>query len=166
MSRLLWLRLHWLPLLLLLTACAQPAPLPSAAPALAWPLQLHVQREQAGQTQDWLLVVQKEGPALRWSLLDPLGIPLARQLLSGSQWQNDGLLPPNQEARELFAALLFALTPEVELAQRYAADWQVQGQQRRLREAGNPRWQVSYQQPQNFRLKTAKGLSYRVETLQ
>ncbi|WP_137886250.1 DUF3261 domain-containing protein [Pseudomonas sp. 2FE] len=164
MSRLLWLPLL---LLLLLTACAQPAPLPSAAPALAWPLQLHVQREQAGQTQDWLLVVQKEGPALRWSLLDPLGIPLARQLLSGSQWQNDGLLPPNQEARELFAALLFALTPEVELAQRYAAaDWQVQGRQRRLREAGNPRWQIRYQQPLNFRLETAKGLSYRVETLQ
>ncbi|RJG14369.1 hypothetical protein D3879_07755 [Pseudomonas cavernicola] len=160
------MRRLWLPLLLLLAACAQQAPLPSTAPTLAWPLQLHVQREQAGQTQDWLLVVQQETLALRWSLLDPLGIPLARQLLTGSQWQNDGLLPPNPQARELFAALLFALTPETELAQRYATDdWQVQGQQRTLREAGSPRWQIRYQQPLNFQLKTANGLSYRVETL-
>ncbi len=157
----------WLALLALLTACAQQAPLPSTMPSLAWPLQLHVQREQAGQIQDWLLVVQEEGPALRWSLLDPLGIPLARQLLSDSRWQNDGLLPPNPQARELFAALLFALTPEVELGQRYAtADWQEHDQQRTLREAGNPRWRIRYQQPLSFRLKTANGLSYRVETLQ
>lgn len=157
----------WLALLALLSACAQQAPLPSATPSLAWPLQLHVQREQAGQTQDWLLVVQEEGPALRWSLLDPLGIPLARQLLSDSQWQNDGLLPPNPQARELFAALLFALTPEAELGQRYAtADWQARDQQRTLREAGNPRWQIRYQQPLSFQLQTATGLSYRVETLQ
>ena len=44
-------------------------------------------------------------------MMDPLGIPQARQKLIDGQWQADGLLPPNPEARELFAALLFALTP-------------------------------------------------------
>ena len=151
---------------LLLSACAQHAPLPATPPTLALPLQLHVQREQAGQTQDWLLVVQQEGPALRWSLLDPLGIPQARQLLTGNQWQNDGLLPPNPEARELFAALLFALTPAEQVSAHYpGADWQQHDQQRRLMENGSARWQVTYQQPLNFQLSTQTGLSYRVETL-
>jgi len=155
----------WL-LALLLSACAQQAPLPAQAPRLDLPLQLHVQREQAGQTQDWFLVLQQEGPALRWSLIDPMGIPVARQLLTGNQWQNDGLLPPNPEARELFAALLFALTPAEQVSAYYPeADWQQQAQQRRLMEAGAARWRVDYQQPLNFQLSTQTGLSYRVETL-
>ncbi|KID11998.1 lipoprotein, partial [Rhodobacteraceae bacterium PD-2] len=78
-------------------------------PTLALPLQLHVQRMERGQSQDWLLVIQREGNAIRWSMMDPLGIPLARQKLIDGQWQADGLLPPNPQARELFAALLFAL---------------------------------------------------------
>ncbi|MEN0108060.1 MAG: DUF3261 domain-containing protein [Pseudomonas sp.] len=152
--------------LLLLGACAGHAPLPDSPPNLALPLQLHVQREQAGQTQDWLLVVQQEGPALRWSLMDPMGIPIARQLLTGNQWQNDGLLPPNAEARELFAALLFALTPAEQLPAHYPrADWQQNAQQRRLNQDGSARWQVTYEQPLIFRLSTPPGLSYRVETL-
>lgn len=153
-------------LLLVLSACAQLAPLPDTPPTLALPLQLHVQREQAGQTQDWLLVIQQEGPALRWSLLDPMGIPVARQLLTAKQWQNDGLLPPNPEARELFAALLFALTPAEQLPAHYpAANWQQQGQQRLLRERDELRWQVIYQQPDNFQLRTLAGPNYRVEML-
>ncbi|PTQ68660.1 uncharacterized protein DUF3261 [Pseudomonas sp. GV071] len=163
-------------LLLLLSACAQQAPLPEQPPRLDLPLQLHVQRELAGQTQDWLLVVQQEGPALRWSLMDPLGIPLARQLLSANQWQNDGLLPPNPEARELFAALLFALTPVEQVSARYpGADWQQHGQQRWLRDSDETRWQVIYPQksnpqqsnpqPLNFQLRTQAGPNYRVETL-
>ncbi|WP_271198358.1 DUF3261 domain-containing protein [Pseudomonas turukhanskensis] len=159
-------RLLPLLLLLLLSACARQAPLPDTPPRLDLPLQLHVQREQAGQTQDWLLVVQQEGPALRWSLMDPMGIPVARQLLSGKQWQNDGLLPPNPEARELFAALLFALTPAEQLPAHYkGADWQQNDQQRRLNENGSARWHVTYQHPLIFQLSTQPGLSYRVETL-
>ena len=95
--------------LLLLSACASQAPLPAKTPALALPLQLHVQRLEAGQSQDWLLVIQREGGGIRWSMMDPLGIPQARQKLIDGQWQADGLLPPNPQARELFAALLFAL---------------------------------------------------------
>lgn len=147
-------------LCLLLAACAGRAPLPTAAPTLDWPLQMHVQSQQ----QDWLLVVQQEVAALRWSLFDPLGIPQARQRLSGQQWQNDGLLPPNPQMRELFAALLFALTPTAELTQRYpAARWRADTTQRELRD-GERQWQVRYRGPLDFDL-TANGLNYRVSAL-
>jgi hypothetical protein len=105
--------------LLLLAACASQPPLPVHTPSLALPLQLHIEREQDGQRQDWLLVIQREGEALRWSLMDPLGIPQARQKLVAGRWQADGLLPPNPQARELFAALLFALTPAAEMPGNY-----------------------------------------------
>ena len=67
--------------LLLLAACASQPQLPAHTPSLALPLQLHIEREQDGQRQDWLLVIQREGEAIRWSLMDPLGIPQA-----GKNW--------------------------------------------------------------------------------
>ncbi|KJJ96835.1 lipoprotein [Pseudomonas sp. 21] len=146
--------IRWLSLalFLLLAGCAQHAPLPSALPPLATPLQLHIQREQASSSQDWLLVIQQEGAALRWSLIDPLGIPLSRQLLRDGAWSNDGLLPPNPEARELFAVLLFALTPADQLAARYqAADYQTDGATRHLQQ----RWQITYRSAQDFTLQAA-----------
>ncbi len=149
---------------LLLGACASRTPLPAAAPSLSLPLSLHIQRAQAGTSADWLLVVQAEGTALRWSLFDPLGVPLARQLLDHGQWRNDGLLPPNAEARELFAALLFALTPSAELAQCYPqGDWQLAGaDQRRL----EPDWRIDYRTPRHFTLNTPPDLHYQVAPLQ
>jgi hypothetical protein len=152
-------------LCLLLGACAARTPLPLAPAQLVTPLplSLHIRREQAGQQQDWLLVLQREDAALRWSLFDPLGVPLARQQLSAGEWRNDGLLPPNDEARELFAALLFALTPGDDLARSYPADtWRLAADgQRRL----NPAWQLGYRAALNFTLKTTRGLSYRVSAL-
>jgi hypothetical protein len=156
--------IRWLSLafLVLLAGCAQHAPLPSALPSLATPLQLHIQREQAGASQDWLLVIQQEDNALRWSLIDPLGIPQARQLLRDGEWSNDGLLPPNPEARELFAVLLFALTPEGELPARYQPmDYQAHDDERSLRQ----RWKISYRSAQDFTLENA-GLRYRVTPLE
>lgn len=149
---------------LLLGACASRTPLPAAAPSLSLPLSLHIQRAQGGTSADWLLVVQAEGTALRWSLFDPLGVPLARQLLDNGQWRNDGLLPPNAEARELFAALLFALTPSAELAQRYPqGDWQLAAaDQRRLK----PDWRIDYRTPLHFTLNTPPDLHYQVAPLQ
>lgn len=146
--------IRWLSLalFLLLAGCAQHAPLPSALPPLATPLQLHIQREQVGSSQDWLLVIQQEGGALRWSLIDPLGIPLSRQLLRDGAWSNDGLLPPNPEARELFAVLLFALTPQDQLAARYQAnDYRTDGATRHLQQ----RWKITYRSAQDFTLQAA-----------
>jgi hypothetical protein len=153
-------------LCLLLVACAARTPLPALAPTLvaALPLSLQVQREQADQPpQTWWLVLQDEQGVLRASLFDPLGVPLARQLLSDGEWRNDGLLPPNAEARELFAALLFALTPSEKLPASYAANtWQqLADDQRRL----NPHWLIHYHAPLDFTLNQGQGLSYRINTL-
>nr|WP_256834316.1 hypothetical protein [Pseudomonas oleovorans] len=148
---------------LLLGACAAHPPVPQTPPALVapLPLSLQIQREQAQVRQDWLLVIQREGSALRWSLMDPLGIPQARQLLDAGQWRNDGLLPPNTEARELFAALLFALTRGDALQAYPAGSWQqVSDDQRRL----VPDWTVDYHGPLNFTLGKT-GLNYRIHAL-
>lgn len=145
---------------LILAACAARPPLPEQLPPLALPMTLHVQREQAEQRQDWLLVIQREDQRLRWSLMDLLGIPQARQLLDHGQWQADGLLPPNPAARELFAALLFALTPAERLTVLYPTARQ-QDNQRWLGE----RWHVSYRQADDFTLNLEQGLRYLVTPL-
>ncbi|MFJ5238293.1 hypothetical protein ACIP86_16410 [Pseudomonas neuropathica] len=153
-------RLFVVGVMLLLSACASQAPLPAGNPTLPLPLQLHIERQQAEQRQDWLLVIQREGPGIRWSMMDPLGIPQARQQLIDGHWQADGLLPPNPEARELFAALLFALTPSGELLRNYPAALQ-QGQQRAL----PARWDIRYSQPLSFELNLPQGPHYRVSQL-
>ncbi|MGN2432376.1 hypothetical protein [Pseudomonas syringae] len=145
---------------LLLGGCAAQAPLPTTAPTMQLPMQLHIDRRQADQRQDWMLIIQRENAGLRWSMMDPLGIPQARQLLINGQWQADGLLPPNPEARELFAALMFAMTPDLEMRDRYPTAFR-QGMQRRL----DDRWLVEYQSANAFTLRLKDGLSYRVTPL-
>ncbi|MEX3775123.1 hypothetical protein [Pseudomonas sp. MYb118] len=146
--------------LLLLSACTSRAPMPELAPNLPLPQQLHIQRQEDGQRQDWVLVIAREGQGIRWSMMDLLGIPQARQKLIDGRWQADGLLPPNPEARELFAALVFALTPGDELPANYPDAWQ-HGAQRSLPEY----WDVRYTQPLNFELKLPKGPTYQVTPL-
>ena len=51
--------------LLLLSACASQPPLPEKTPTLSLPLQLHVQRLAGGQSQGWLLVIQRESDGIR-----------------------------------------------------------------------------------------------------
>ena len=145
---------------LLLSACAGRAPLPEKNPDLPLPLQLHIQRLQDEKRQDWVLVIQREEAGIRWSMMDLLGIPQARQKLIDKTWESDGFLPPNPQARELFAALLFALTPKDELAANYPGAWQ-HGRQRSLPE----RWDIRYAQPQNFELKLPNGPAYQVTPL-
>ena len=152
-----------LALALLLAACTGHTPVPPSSPQLVTelPLSLQIEREQAGQQQHWLLVLQAEGAALRWSLFDPLGVPLARQLLEHGEWHKDGLLPPNAEARELFAALLFALTRNAGLTSYPTGSWQREADgQRRL----NPDWRIRYRSALDFTLATPE-LRYRVRAL-
>ena len=144
MKRLALLTCAWL-----LSACAAHTPLPDASPTLVQPLPVALQVSTADE-QHWLLVIQAEGHALRWSLFDPLGMPLARQTLADGAWHNDGLLPPNGAARELFAALLFALTPRAELARHYAqADWQEHSPDSRQLA---PNWRIRYEAPLSIHL--------------
>lgn len=154
------LRTLMLAALLLLAGCVGRPPLPDTSPHLQLPLQLHIQRTQEGQREDWLLVVQQEGDSLRWSLLDFLGIPQARQKLIGHRWEADGLLPPNPAARELFAAMLFALTPDDQLLASYPKA-QRAGTVRSL----GTRWSVNYGQPLYFSLNLKQGLHYMVSPL-
>ncbi|MGY4492002.1 hypothetical protein [Pseudomonas sp. TE3610] len=153
-------RLLWLGFALLLSACASRAPLPARLPQLALPLQLHVQRLQGQQRQDWLLVIQQQDNGLRWSMIDPLGIPVARQKLLDGEWQADGLLPPNPAARELFAALLFAFTDAQELPQLYPTA--TQGDH--LRQLGS-RWAVRYRASTDLTLTLDQGLRYEITPL-
>jgi hypothetical protein len=147
--------------MLFLSACASHAPLPAQIPHIKFPVQLHVQREQAGQRQDWTLQAQKERHGLRFSLTDPLGMPVARQLLHEETWKADGL-PPNPEARELFAAVLFALTSEEEVRFDYPGV-QLLPHGRALDE----RWRVDYASEGIFRLTLEGGeLKYIVSPLQ
>ncbi|MBV7574161.1 hypothetical protein KW846_15800 [Pseudomonas sp. PDM32] len=145
---------------LLLSACTSRAPLPAQNPDLPLPLQLHIQLLKPDDRLDWVVVIQREETGIRWSMMDLLGIPQARQLLNDKTWHADGLLPPNPQARELFAALLFALTPDDELAANYPGAWQ-HGRQRSLPE----RWDIRYTQPQNFELMITKGATYQVTPL-
>jgi hypothetical protein len=148
--------------LLLLSACASQPPLPSKTPVLSLPLQLHVQREQDGQRQDWLLVMQREGGGIRWSMMDPLGIPQARQKLINGAWQADGLLPPNPQARELFAALLFALTSADEVSKLYPGT-----QEMDLIRTLPSRWKITYHSSLVFRVDViGQPLTYRISPLE
>ncbi|MCQ4320591.1 DUF3261 domain-containing protein [Stutzerimonas stutzeri] len=155
-------RLVWLALLLMLGACARQLPLPTHTSQLTLPMQLHIQRRSAGETRDWLLVIQREGTALRWSLLDPLGVPLARQLLRDGHWRADGLLPPNPEARELFAALLFALSPAEQLEELYADTRWTQQPDGRSLTADGAAWQIRYRENGRFELDVGPTLTYGV----
>lgn len=156
--------LAWLALLLLLSGCASQLPLPSEQPRLQLPMQLHIQQRSSEASHDQLLVIQQEHQALRWTLLTPLGVPLARQLLIDGRWQADGLLPPNAQARELFAALLFALTPDDQLERLYAGqDWSRQQNARLLH--GANLWQVHYAQDGGFQLDVGTTLTYGVAPL-
>lgn len=152
---------------LLLTACAQRAPLPERLPALDLPMQLHIQRRDTDSVRDWILVIQREDAALRWSLFDPLGVPLARQLLRDGHWQTDGLLPPNPQARELFAALLFALTPRERLDQLYPGQvWTQRAEQRTLKLSASSAWQVRYGAAGRFDLDVGPALTYGVAPIE
>jgi hypothetical protein len=155
------MRLLLIGCLLLLSACASQPPLPEKTPALTLPMQLHVQRRAQGQTQDWLLVIQREGNAIRWSMMDPLGIPQARQKLIDGQWQADGLLPPNPQARELFAALLFALTSADDVPALYPS-----AQAMDLTRTLPGHWQIVYQSSEVFTVNmSGQPLSYRITPL-
>ncbi|MDO4233651.1 hypothetical protein [Pseudomonas sp.] len=147
--------------LLLLGACASQAPLPQTLPALNLPMQLHVQRLEGELSQDWLLVIQREGTAIRWSMLDPLGIPQARQKLIDGKWQADGLLPPNPQARTLFAALLFALASADDLRALYPA-----AQAMDLTRTLPGHWQIVYQSSEVFSVNmVGQPLSYHITPL-
>ncbi|KGD92193.1 hypothetical protein JL37_16205 [Achromobacter sp. RTa] len=162
-------------LLAALASCAGAPPVPARDAGFALPRQLHVVQAAPGQPAlDTLLVVQREGAALRWSLFDPMGVPQARQMLERGKWRNDGFLRPNGQARNLFAALIFAWTPETELDAAYGAgNWQTRragggAAERELLEHGRPRWTVRWPQAaqaDTFTVVDSDGITWRISPL-
>jgi len=124
----------WMLLLAALTGCATNAP-PTPGPytlnpetlqQLRLPRKVFVTQVQAPSAPTpfvmrplWQVVVQREGDALRWLRFDLLGVPDARQMLENGRWRNDGFISPNGEAREMFAALLFAWLQDTDLDVAY-----------------------------------------------
>ncbi|PHX40989.1 hypothetical protein AO263_05320 [Pseudomonas sp. NZIPFR-PS5] len=147
---------------LLVSGCASHAPLPAQIPHIKFPVQLQVQREQASQREEWLMTIQKERHGLRFSLLDTLGTPVARQQLREERWKADSQLPPNHEARELFAAVLFALTSLEEVRFDYPGV-----QLRPYGRSLDDRWFIDYASAGVFRISMESGeLKYVVTPLQ
>lgn len=137
----------------LLGACAAGLPLPaSQAPLPALPRWVTVTDMHTPATPTVsILVVQNEGAdGMRWSLLDPLGMPRARQIWQQGQWRNDGFLPPNPQATALFSALLFAWqAPEALTAAYPAQRWEQQvtpsGETHRTLYVGDsPYWRITW----------------------
>lgn len=110
-------------LCMLVAGCSVGVPLPNPPAAILHsPKTLHVVKQRPGEPDhDAILVARSEGDRTYWALFDALGVPLARQILQDGKWQNDGFLPPNPDARALFAGLIFAWTPTTQLTARYPA---------------------------------------------
>lgn len=107
----------------LLAGCAASIPTPRQTTLLSAPRKLHVVQERGNEpASDAVLVVRSDGGNTYWALFDGLGVPRSRQILRDGQWRNDGFLPPNDDARTLFAGLVFAWTPAADLAARYGED--------------------------------------------
>ncbi len=145
---------------LLLSACASRAPLPAQIPHLKLPIQLHAQRNQAGRHDDMVVEIKKRNRGVRWLLTSPSGALLAQQDLTNDGWKASHAPEPDAEARELFAAVLFALTSSDEVRFDYPGV-QLLPQGRSLEE----RWRVSYGSQGSFRISLADGLSYLVTPL-
>lgn len=140
---------RWLAFLavLLLAGCAGQRTVPDFPQVESiWPLpvQLLVQVEQQ-QVEDYLLVIQEQHDGVRFSLFNPMGIPVARQVLQRGRWLAEGLLPPNQQAKQWFAAVLFALM-ESEQAARLYPEAQISELARALKD----RWRVEYVSAEQF----------------
>lgn len=136
--------------MLVLTACSTTQPLPVQGQVLQdvqLPLQLHLRYQEGELSRDAIVVIQREAEALRFSLFDAMGVPLARQLLRDNDWRADGLLPPNPQARQWFAGLVFALTSTEHLAQHYP-DVKFSAEQRILANG----WQVSHSKPKQWQI--------------
>jgi hypothetical protein len=161
---------------LVLAGCAGVPPTPVAPADLHLPRRVHVVLQAPGQArQDAVLVVQPEGgDATRWSLFDPLGMPMARQILRDAQWRNDGFMRPDGQASDMFSAILFAWTPLSALPSAYAGeDWRAGatadgGRERVMNQACNMRWHVVWQPgapDDTFTITSGGGATWRVEPL-
>lgn len=154
------IRASLLACMLLLSACASQATLPAQIPHLKLPIQLHAQREQDGQYQDWRVEVKKRDHGVRWTLTTASGTPLAEQDLTNDGWKTKAVSDADFDAQELFGAVLFALTSEEEVRFDYPGV-QLQAHGRNLED----RWHVSYADGGFIRISLPDGLNYLISPI-
>lgn len=145
---------------LLLSACASQEQVPAQIPHLKFPIKVHAQREQAGHHDAWLVEAKKRDRGVRWTLTNTSGDVLAVQDLTNDGWKHRAVSDADYDARELFGAVLFALTSEKEVRFDYPGV-QLQAHGRRLED----RWQVSYASEGFIRITLPDGLSYLISPI-
>lgn len=154
------IRVLLLTCVLLLSACATQDQLPAQIPHLKLPILVHAQREQDGRRDDWLVAVKKREHGVRWILTSTSGTLLAEQDLTNDGWKQKAVSDADFDARELFGAVLFALTSEQEVRFDYPGV-QLQAHGRSLED----RWQVSYTSEGFIRISLPDGLSYLISPI-
>lgn len=145
LTRPLWIMLPWL-----LSACATLSaspPAPAHLPAMPALQQFiaHPCDEQGTRRGPYrrVIVQRLSSTQSRWLMLDALGAPEARQIAEHGQWRQDGFLPPNPDATQLFASMLAAMTPVEALQEVYPAlTRHQQNDSLHDSEAGQLRWQI------------------------
>lgn len=91
----------WLMMLFCLSAC-QSLPVIDSLPVLKQTLTLQVTDKDGSNSL--LLIEPLSEQQWRFVQVDGLGAPISRQILQQGKWHNDGFLPPNPKARQLFTA--------------------------------------------------------------
>lgn len=92
----------WLMMLFCLSAC-QSLPVIDSLPVLKQTLTLQVTDKYGSNSL--LLIEPLSEQQWRFVQVDGLGAPISRQILQQGKWHNDGFLPPNPKARQLFTAV-------------------------------------------------------------
>ncbi|WP_239374067.1 hypothetical protein [Snodgrassella gandavensis] len=92
----------WLLLMLGLNGCHS-VPVIDTLPVLKQTLSLQV--TDADGSNSLLLIEPLTLQQWRFVQVDSLGAPVSRQILQQGKWHNDGFLPPNPQARQLFTAV-------------------------------------------------------------
>ena len=92
----------WLMMLFCLSAC-QSLSVIDSLPVLKQTLTLQVTDKDGSNSL--LLIEPLSEQQWRFVQVDGLGAPISRQILQRGKWHNDGFLPPNPKARQLFTAV-------------------------------------------------------------
>ena len=144
------------------------APVPQHLPALAQAHWFQLTDMQNGRQS--LLAVQAladaQGTYWRWVQTDAFGVPLARQRIDSRGWRNDGFVPPNRRASQLFAAMLVLLGGgEAAVYPQLTAT--TQGQETVYRQYnGRELWRIRALNANEWQIHTAAGDHWQIKIIE
>ena len=106
-----------------------------------------------------------QGTYWRWVQTDAFGVPLARQRIDSRGWRNDGFVPPNRRASQLFAAMLALLGGETTLYPQLTAA--TQGQDTVYRQHnGRELWRIRALNEGEWQIHTATGDHWQIKIIE